>query len=384
MRPELKNLIEDLVVEELCKDDILFKSASSGMISTIVDKVKEYIMRSFDPEKPTESIMAMATPTFFRMIPGLGAIGWLFWIAQTFFHLDLKPAFTAILAPIREMISSHKAGETIDMTSDKATNIASGIVDSVMSGFSSGSVEGLSSDDVMQKLQMIKSLPKITSARHDNALENVKAVKILMAKIDTYDIIIKEAGPFRMRGYGKTAIIAGLLYAMKDKVLPIVGNVLSFILRTILTTTAFTIAGGAAQDVFGLEHDEYSRKPSNQSGNTDSGTSSSTNVKVALIPDMSAGREYFGNHNDLWVESFSISNIKSNIVNWAIKIYPALRDHVSDITSSTKFNDVVGKIEDKNAQNRMPNSTLMPDEYHSRKQVVDVFVGEVASKIRKM
>lgn len=364
----LQYLVESMAMEDLCKQSFTKNAQMSSVISSIYETIKGYIMKSFDPERPVESIMALAAPSVLRSI-GLGPIGWLFWIAETFFNVDFKPIFSDILAPIKSILSSAKTANPIQMTMEQAQ----GYVEPVVSNFVETMKSGASAtkESIEEKLKTV-SLPK-TSLNNENLLHNVKDIKIILSQLESHGLFEKNAR------YGKLGIAAGLLYAAKDKLFPVIGSALSWILKTVLVSLGFVVAGGAVKDMLGVAKDTLGIGDSKPQ----SWFPSTTTVPSGLQEDRSLGKEYYGTHNDLWIESFSTTNLANTLADWAIKIYPALKDSKAIILSSPVFHNILSEIEDANNENQMPNSTVMPPNFKSRKQVVDSFVSDVANKLKK-
>jgi hypothetical protein len=71
-------------------------------------------------------------------------------------------------------------------------------------------------------------------------------------------------------------------------------------------------------------------------------------------------------------------SVGDTLISWAEDIYPELADHDNEIRISNSFNRMVNIL----GNNVYNNYIRMPEGLNTRKQVVDKFVGDVASKIK--
>ncbi len=66
---------------------------------------------------------------------------------------------------------------------------------------------------------------------------------------------------------------------------------------------------------------------------------------------------------------------------WAFDVYPEMELWEGIVERSSGFKRAVRRLK-RNYNRRTPNSLMMPQEFHTRKQVVDLFSKEVANKIK--
>lgn len=98
----------------------------------------------------------------------------------------------------------------------------------------------------------------------------------------------------------------------------------------------------------------------------------------------------FGTENQdpraIWEEDVPLNTIGDTLVNWALQIYPQLGPQRGQLASSPMLKTIVNVIKSENSENHYPSITWMPHQFgqysaNSRKELVDLFVGDVASKM---
>jgi hypothetical protein len=107
-----------------------------------------------------------------------------------------------------------------------------------------------------------------------------------------------------------------------------------------------------------------------------------------VIPDVtilqSSGYGEDENVNDaksVWIVPL-YGTVKNTLATWAVKVYPELKGHESQILSSPSFNRTANILE-KNFDYHAPNYLSIPTGFTSIKEIVDTFAGDVASKIEQ-
>jgi hypothetical protein len=79
------------------------------------------------------------------------------------------------------------------------------------------------------------------------------------------------------------------------------------------------------------------------------------------------------------MEAVPPSGIGALISQWALTIYPDLQGHEDLIESSPGFHKTVEYIQDYNKANAT-QYTFIPESFASKKQIVDIFADDLASK----
>src|SRR5262249_9186094 len=124
---EISFLVDIMIVETLLSDTGLSKTAQAGgMLTEIIDKVKNYFVNQIDPAHPAASVLNMLAPgvvstTFARF--GFGWLGILLGICMRVFHINVSGILSSIYDKIKDALSGGKK-----MTSSQIDGIVNSAV----------------------------------------------------------------------------------------------------------------------------------------------------------------------------------------------------------------------------------------------------------------
>jgi hypothetical protein len=95
------------------------------------------------------------------------------------------------------------------------------------------------------------------------------------------------------------------------------------------------------------------------------------------------GLQYHQNdESSMWIVPLVGNNMSKTLLSWTLSIYPELKGYEKDIISSSSFNNLVSLLS-KGIDPESPGYLVVPQGLHSRKDIVDRFVAQVASKINR-
>lgn len=102
--------------------------------------------------------------------------------------------------------------------------------------------------------------------------------------------------------------------------------------------------------------------------------------KTRLRPSGAGEKEFKNDENNMWVVPLVAGDIEETLLTWVEDIYPQLSgyDHIIERHPAFKRTGDLLRI---NKSSRHPDSLLVPIGLTSRKQIVDLFAPQVASKI---
>ena len=102
---QVSNYVDLLVTEMVLEDTIFSKKAQvASIMSSVVDKIKNYVNNNIDPNDKVGSVLNMVAPGIISTTLGafgLGKLGMLFGLAARFFHIDIAGILLIYLARIK-------------------------------------------------------------------------------------------------------------------------------------------------------------------------------------------------------------------------------------------------------------------------------------------
>lgn len=188
--------------------------------------------------------------------------------------------------------------------------------------------------------------------------------------------------------------IFGNLGALRGKALA--AGILVWFLKTFLLGAGLVTAGVGAKMLYDKSKEVVTEQPSSETQEkshdhkqeqaettVSKPTTTAPKYKVkqtgSTFKPSGAGTKYFPNSGgSLWVVPLIGRSINNTLIEWALDVYPesAKVEHLFE--RSDDFQRTVSLLK-RNYNYRDPDNLVMPRQFHSRKQVVDSFIEDVAS-----
>lgn len=357
---KLQFYVNTLVIETLLSDPRLVKGAqSSGIISSVIQTAYNYIKGKISSfENSQDKVGAIID----FIIPGaLSAFGspllaTITWIAENVFHFS----FSAILKDVASEIKNLINGGKQTTTSEVQNAVIKSVVNNMPSA-PSGQDTGKASDNIVKQNMTLR----------EAQLYKLSFLNFLDQN-PTFD-------PFNPKLTIKVA--AGLLsfIGTRSKLTKIIIAVISWFVTAVLAASGFMVAGDVIHSIVG--------NISGSGGSAANSSSTSTVSTVSNAPSQTRfkvsqnyNEESYNGPNSRWALGGDVSELPDLIVSWATEIYPDLKGHENEIKSDTIFNDVVNTIKAYN-KGGTPGAIFIPTQWHSRKDIVDQFMAELAKNI---
>jgi hypothetical protein len=329
---DLNSLADEIIFDELLLD-------SSTLIVNAQDKssffggVTSYLKSLYDPEKPISSIMSF-------MGPGLLLRAGFPWVAVIYelmsaLGFDWKSLWYKLGTSIAGIVKEAKtSGATVDEISPQ-------IDDAIETHVSNGFTGDMDADKVKDILG--KGLVS----------ENSTTLSLTSFGADIQYNLIKQA-------------------SVKSKLIKWLISKLSWLVKTALISLGIVGAGavvsglaGGAKPLGGLVDGSGSETPS---------TPEQPNIPLST----KAPRELFTfNRNDLssvWIEAGDINNISNEIMTWILSAYPQLDSKKDKIQSSSGFQDILKKFNDRNRLASGTGLLAVPRPYQRRIDIVNSII----------
>jgi hypothetical protein len=338
---EIRFYVDTMIVETILGNTDLSKTAQdTGLIQSLIAKTKEYFSNHIDPDDKTGSVLNLLAPgaisvAFSAM--GLGWLGMLFGFAMRIFNIDVKEILTSVYNSIKSALGSGK-----QLTSPQVQSM----VDQAVQPYATSADGEPVTSDFNQELQ------------------NAKWLKVGLIAYEAQ--LNKSAGPFgfsskKWSRSGTTSILA---------------RVLGWIFKIALASAGLLVAGDVVNKFLGrpnaLDNTIQNGHPVPMDNHP---VSMSKQTKFKVNPGYS-DTTVSGN----WVEK--VPNTKSGIENLLISFVHQVYDGVNDgdIRSSGAFNKIVDDIAWYNHTSVGDQVVFIPKNFSSKKNLVDHFIDEVASK----
>ncbi len=348
MTSEINLYIDGLVVQTLSSNNHLIKQAEGGMITSLIDNVKNYVSSHIDPNNKTDSLINILSPGIIAVAFG-GWLGTLMGLAMRVFHIDTAAIIKSIWDRLKPSISGNK-------------QVSSSQVDSIIQDAVSEHNQPATREEASAAQHIEKSSSKI--------VENANFVKLAMIEYWN-NPLIKEAGFFTM------------FSDKKSKVSNILMRVLSWIFKISLASAGLMVAGDVVNKFLGranaFDGTIQNGKPIEQTQSVPIFISKQTKFKVK--PGYSDESKNGG--DSIWMERIpnNVTSISDMLVKFAKDVYQGLDGKEDEITNSSAFKIILDRISWYNRTSPDSPMIFIPKYFTSKKQLVDYFIDDVANKV---
>jgi hypothetical protein len=351
---EISFYVDTMIVETLLTDQVLSKTAQSGVLSQLVEKVKGYVGSHIDPNDKSGSLLNILAPgaisvTFSAL--GLPWLGILFGLAMRVLNIDVKGILKSIWDKLKSSLGNDK-------------QISSSEVDNIVNS----SVQEHSSPATQEEADKAAQLMQ---QKTSSLLRDAKLLKLAMIEFDNIE-------------FNKTAAPSSFLSAYSAKkasTTSLLSKVLSWIFKVSIASAGLMVAGDVINKFLGrpnaLDGTIQNGKEVEQS-QTPLYTSKQTKFKINT--NYVNENKNAGNSN--WVENVSNDkqSVESMLVNFAKQVYQGLDGLESIIRSSPAFQVIADRIAFYNQTSAGDAMVFIPKYFTSKKQIVDMFIDDVAEK----
>lgn len=396
---EISLYVDALVVEAILSNHLIEKKAQGGGFEGIVESIKNYVLAHIDPDKKTESVLNMLAPGAIFMVfraMGLTGVGGLLALAASVFHIDVGGALNSIYEYVKEVVSGGKKVTSAEVNSkvSESVDAASGTpsIEEAMSAYQQLHAQASSSD--LNKFKVFSSYSKSHKKSVAMQIRQAKMIKLVIADYESnfYKQAQKPGIMDRIKNLFSDPKNKDYLKNYSDTKLGVGGvlkKVLGFFVGVVLASAGFIVAGDLINAVLGraspFTGTMEKGKPIPGSGTADAPRLApvipkSTQTKFKLNPAYS--EENFS-ERDRWRESYTSNRhgIEDMVIDFANDVYLGLEGKDDIIASCQGFNAAVDIILYNNKDHIGHGIVLVPTyAYHSKKQIVDSFIDEVAKR----
>ena len=317
-------------------DPIILKTAGFDLES--IKSTVNDIFSSKDSDKDKDSFLNSIAPgLFFTLLKRpLGTpVAGLVSLLMAIFKVDVEGIIESAWNSIKSIISSKG-------------NISENEVKTIVDTSIKSNVQDASEQDFNSFLKRKATI----------SIKDAKIIKVAIEEHQKY-------------GFSKTAGFLekfNLFKSSKSKATSIFGSVLSTVLTTALASAGFIVAGSFVRDILDIESDSSKSAPTK-----------SSQKHFPINPNYV--EEQKNTKKTYW--AFEISPSKSEIENllieFANEVYLNLENKSNLIKSTQTFQNLVNLIRSHNITNVSGGITFIPKDYHSKRELVDVFIDQVVN-----
>ena len=357
---EISFYVDGMIVEAIATSPELIKKAGvGGVLDSLIKSIKDYVDEKIDPNDKVGSIINLLAPgkifATFSMLghPWLGA---LIGLAVSVFDIDVASILRKIYHGVRSLISDD--GKTTPSEVDSVVSSA------VASEYKPATAE--EEETASQKML----LGRISVAQD---MRDARIVKLAMEHYQNG--MTKEAGLWGLK----------IFSALKGKIFKILKFVFSWIWKAFLAAAGFMVTGDTVRGLQG-------KKPAPPgSGGWFSGKKEpSVSIHVSrqkIFPINPSYSDVTYNHDDdmTWSESYpnTKDGIRTMLIQFAKDVYQGLDGLENIIASTAGFRVIADRIYWYNYSTAGSKMVFIPRMFKTKKQIVDMFIDDVAEKAPK-
>ncbi len=347
--------MDALVLETLLSEDLLIKNAQSGIVGSLVEKIKSLIAGHINPDDKIGSVVNMLAP---GLLWGLGfpITSIILEIAESWFGLNIANILRDVGGEIKSLVTGgHKP------SSSEIEGVANRAVQSNAGGEPTQS----QFDNALQ--HPLSALTALTSF-NSLSLREARLYKAALLHIRDNDLI-KTAGLLST---------LGRFVGLKTYTTSALASIIKWVVVTLLAAVGLLAVDDAAHSIVGSPSKTDFSGPSSHDNEHSTTVTLPVSTQTVFKVNPAYQEERF-NTTKHWIEPVSPAQIGDQIVQWANNIYPDTKSLTDEIKNTSGFNQVVQAIDNYNSTNTL-NITFMPPDFTSRKKVVDAFMDELAHK----
>jgi hypothetical protein len=356
---EISFYVDTLLVEAVLSDPKLYKKG--GFVSDLFSKIKDYFASKIDPRNPVRSVLDELAPgAVWVLFNSLGIGGWgrFIGLLMEVFHVDVAGMLSSLYSKVKSMVSG---GEKVSSAQ---------IDEAVDSTAKEHAASGASIEDAKEGYQ---ALQKIQPQQADDGkvysslelLGDVRIIRLAMVEYDRQNLrLTKNALSLEdfLGGYNNRRAKGGSFLA----------KIFGWIIKAAFASAGLMVAGDAVNKIFGRTNsfDNTYRPGQEEPSSPAIEGPTSTQTKYKAKSDGSIPME-------MPVTS-TPDGIADMVIQFAKDVYSGLDGKENLIRNTDSFKRVVNRIVWNNAYNRGSQTTIMPAQYTSKKQLVDNFIDDVA------
>jgi hypothetical protein len=366
---EISLYVDAMIIESVARDPALLKRAAIGdTIMSLINKVKSYFGSKINPANKTESILNLLAPFGISALFSALSMPWigvLLSLATQIFKINVGGALLDIYNKIKPIITGGQ--QTTSAEVDTA------VAESLRANYRP--VTSADEEAALAKLRQhdqSRADDTNTTITVANQLHDARVVKLAMISFNNGELK-KDAGWIGGSSFGE----------LQTKILRILKKLFGFIFKVGLASAGVIVAGDVINSFLGRTDSGTGGfgAPSDTRQPTSTSVYVAKQTKFPVNPSYS-GRKYNETDDDNWAEGFinNAAGISAMLVQFAKEVYGKLNGLESLMQSLPTFQETANTIERFNRSAAGSSVVFLPRYFHSKKQVVDLFIDDLAEK----
>lgn len=362
---EVSLYVDMMLIENLLSDSKFTKKA--GIVSDLLDRMKEYFDQHIDKSKPAASVIDMLAPGTLWVVMngmGLGKWGLLIGLFLEVFHVDVHGLLSTLHQEVKTLLTTHN-------------KISSGQIDGIVNGAIAAHTDPGNEDEAKSGYRVLRQNPGLGQAEEGMADDQriYSSVELLNdTGMLSLAMIAYEDRKMRLTKQADWSGFWGGYSKSKAKSTSILARILGFVIKVALASAGLMVAGDLINKFLGRPN---AIDKTYQAGQGESAPAPamprSTQTKFPSKGDAPLPRS--------WPLMNNPSNIANMLVQFAKDTYSGLDGKEGLITSSPGFQAVAQQIDWFNIHNKGSAAIFLPPSYTSKKQLVDSFIDDVARAV---
>lgn len=372
---EVSFLVDTMIVETLLSDNSeLSKTAQAGgLLSSLVSKVHEYVGNHIRPDDKVGSLMDILGPgviTITLRALGFGWLGWLVGMAMNIFHINISDIVKSVWDKLKGSLGTN--GEN---------QITSAHVDNAVSAAIQEHDKPMTEEEAEQaKVQLDKQ------KEANQRLRDAQLLKLALVQL-------KKDNEFFIRralnaGIAPQLVVsAGLLDILsprKKAITSLLGTILGWVLKIGLAAAGLMVAGDVVNKMIGRPNAiDGSMKDGKTIDQPQQAISAPEPKQTKFKLNPSYNDQKHNQGNDRWVESIpnTESSIENLLIMYAQEVYSGLEGKEAYIRNTPGLQAIKDRIVMYNISSQGDNLVYIPRYFTSKKQIVDMFIDDVAENV---
>jgi len=362
---------DNLILDMMSSNGLLLKQAQVGdMLSSAASSIKNYVLNRINPNDKVGSVIDILAPgaiTVLLRSLGFGGItAGLFGMAMSAFNIDVGGILKSIWEKIKSLLSSNPKISPQQIDQAVQTSVAENT--------------GEFTEDDAAKAQQVLSQSQDQQKAIAKSIRDARMVKLAIIE---YEQLTKNA-------WGRRRWEPGILesiFGHRQRTGNILTTILSWVLKIIIVSAGLDVGGQLIRKFLGMSSAFDGPNPAGGPSGLSSGQSSgqtaapvSTQTKFKVQPSYkSVTRNAPGT---FWAESIRNDrpSIEEMLISFAKEVYQGLDGLESVIRSAPGFQVVAERIVNSNQASAGGNVVILPYYFHNKKEIVDLFIDDVAEK----
>lgn len=367
-RDELQYLADSILIENLFQAEYgltkhagLFDELGLAGIGSSIKGFVQSQVRDDAPGGKVGSVLALMTPAvIFRINPLMGGL----YLVASQIGFDIQSVISKIVSVVKEKLGKGESLTSADVTAIGKTAIAA----------EAGPETTAAPDDFLEPLRKLSAAGGFSKFAQSYGKDEILSKLFGGSKGPGLPKI-----PWLMGGSGSVINrIFGTLFSLptgKGKIMWVIGGIIIWTIKTILIGAGLLAGAGAISGLIKKDNKEEIKETTPAPESSTIKKENPESIQVA--PSEKIAPTTAPNNKEIWVVPL-VGTIEDTLWAWVEDLYPKLSQVPSikeKVLDSPQFRAVVNQLSDPKKLGK--RTLVMPEQFNSRKEVVDLFIKDI-------